>query len=416
MDEELQQMLDNAIEQVLSEEFPLDNYLAQAEDLLSRGRNLQPQVQQLTAPKKLLEKAAKSASKEFQLNELKAKVKKVFLSGLNDIDGVNADHSSAEDDEFIAKLKKVLEEGDKTIDDLVNYLKTFLEKNKYNQLQQRADSLANSNVNLYADIARFMQDGYRFLGTLGEEIRGSTVVYEVVLNAESESMQKSGYFSIDEILQYSYIEEHRGTFSLRLDPSLIGKSDKLFKWNPEAQNIFKKMATLAHTSEDLSKMNYGQLSEAFRAGAEAIFKNGLKEALGQDTDELLMADPHGIHYYLHTAYTGRLSYMKGPDFMTNIDSMFQIFEEEEQEAAKQTLLELNATSADGVVNIQEKSGRATFTTFNGVLSNVQKAKTSLEKLHNAKSQIQGKTKGATAGIEQRIINLAEKLVQQFVGV
>jgi len=53
---------------------------------------------------------------------------------------------------------------------------------------------------LYSDIAKFMQDGYRFLGTLGEEIRGSSIAYEVVLNAESESMQKSGYFSIDEIL------------------------------------------------------------------------------------------------------------------------------------------------------------------------------------------------------------------------
>lgn len=416
MDEELQQMLDNAIEQVLSEEFPLDNYLAQANDLLVRGQNLQPQVQQLTAPKKMLERAAKSASKEFQLNDLKSKIKKIFLSGLNSLDGVNADHSSAEDDEFIAKLENALNEGNKTINDLVNYLKDFLEKNRYNQLQQQADTLINNNGGLYSDIAKFMQDGYRFLGTLGEEIRGSSIVYEVVLNAESESMQKSGYFSIDEILQYSYIEEHRGTFSLRLDPSLIGKSNKMFQWSPEAQNIFKKIATLAHTSDDLSKMNYGQLSEAFRAGAEAIFKNGLKEALGKETDELLMSDPHGIHYYLHTAYTGRLSYMKGPDFMTNIDSMFQIFEEEEQEAAKRSLLELSAVNSNGTVNIQEKAGRATFTTFGSVLSNVKKAKVSLEKLHNAKSQIQGKTKGATSGIEQRIINLAEKLVQQFVGV
>jgi len=63
---------------------------------------------------------------------LKSKIKKIFLSGLNSLDGVNADHSSAEDDEFIAKLENVLNEGNKTINDLVNYLKDFLEKNKYN--------------------------------------------------------------------------------------------------------------------------------------------------------------------------------------------------------------------------------------------------------------------------------------------
>ena len=417
-DIEIQNTLNKAIQTVLKEDFPLNTFIDQAKKLDKEGSELQPTVNRLTAPQKIVYETAKVVSEQFQINDLKAKLKEAFLSNLSNTQNINADHSSNEDNELITTIKKALAVKNYTINEVAIALQIYLEKQGYNEAQKIADITYQEAIKnkFYTRLTTFMRQGYIFLTELGETIRNSPIIYEVTLNAESESYQQSGYFSLSELMDYTYIEMHRGTFSLRLNKSGVKTSGKMLAWNQNAITAYKGLETLARGVKNLSKMNQGQLVEAFRDAADLIFNKGLQEILGTNPESLITQTDHDIHTYLHSAYKDRTRYYQAGDIVADIDSMFKIFDEISARKAEEqvnSIIGMNNIK-NGTVEVQEKTGQATFTTFSGLRTQITKAKESLMKLSNAIDKIKAKTNGVIQGYGKRIENMTKKLVEQFL--
>ena len=298
---------------------------------------------------------------------------------------------------------------------MVQFIQNYLNSRGFNQAQKAAnDLLEQRQAEIYAQVTDFMRQGYTFLAELGETIRNSPIIYEVTLNANSESLVRTGYFSLTELMDYTYIEMHRGTFNLRLDNTKINKSGKFFQWSDRAKAAYSGVRKLAQNSQDLSSMNTGQLIEAFRDAADLIFNKGLEQDLGENPNQLLMKDPHGIHGYLHSAYTDRTKYYQAGDIVADFDSMFKVFEEQDQAAVQEqveNLIDMN--NFNGNIEVQEKGQGATFTSFGGLLSSIKKAKNALEKLFNVKNKVASKTQNVQ-GFDAAVLKAARNLVNQFL--
>ena len=402
--------LSRGIQQVIHDEFPLQARRTEAERLYGIGNSLLSESKILTQKQRIVHNAANAARRSFQMNGIKAEIKSSFEHLIESgIESITADHGSFEDDELLALVQQVSQEKNYNIDKIVGmfqrYYKQYLEADK----NEKSSGITNEQRTVIEqNILSFMREGYSFLASLGEEIRGTPILYEVTVTF-GDGSHKSGWFTLEELMNNTYLEMHRGTFQLRLGSTA---NLKMYEWTSEVNSRYAAWKN----SELISSQgwNEGELIERFREESTYIFNEELERALGMKPEQIAGLDPHGRHYLIHSSLN--LSYTKGPDFFASIDKLFDsiLYGSEQERVRNEILAKASSISVNGIdyVGIQEKSEGATFTNLNGLVRSLKQVSINLSKLAGAidvKNQIKDMD-DIDAGVEKAAIDL----VRQFL--
>lgn len=433
------QELSSGIKQVIQEEYVEGRtYLQEVELILGRAKDLQKKVSSIgnmgngtyRKTRDVVEAAAKEASKQFQINDIKSKLKQRFI----DIRKTNADHSSSEDDNFRAKLGEDFQQfSDEVIQMFEKYYKHYVE-------------VYNANTSIYQNIMAntteweandIMMQGYTIINKIAESIRGTSILYEVQLGIGSTGAQKTGFLTLDQIMKYTEVSYYNGAMTLKLKSSALrAAADKgeisLFSWDDEYRKRYleytkkviavektdlrswaSNIGTNSTTADNNIYINRGNVTESFRAAATQIYDKHLESSLGATAAEIASMSDHDIHYMLHKTLQNTGSYWTGPDFDADLTKLFEGLVGDTsgiQDIAAQM-------SKNGqTVGIQEKVNNATFTNLSSLITQLTQISRLLMNINNlnqngVNSALQGNIGDLDGPVEKALI----ELVSQFLG-
>lgn len=451
------QQLSKGISEVIKTEFgpqnqPLIdaalNTARDAEKLMSELSSFQFGIGEFSNVKDVVNKAAEQVEMDFTISGIKTKLNDMFAKMRN----FSGDHSDNEDEELLSIFRnKKIEMTEEMTNQLLNMLKSYFNLSKdvakvnkeirqntdFQKIQQRSNAI--------------MQQGYQILTQIGEAITGTSIVYEVQISVGSQGSQRTAYMTLEQIMQYTYTEYHRGTMSLRLNESAINAAVRegklsIFNWTDEYRKSFVKYSNIVKqnqtltinrngeminlqnwkrnigATEDNIYTNKGNIAEAFRRAAAEIIDAAMDKAFTHSLEELEgMEDTQELHYLIHTQIKSTLenttAFWQGADFTADISKIFNglVMDEIQKQNLLNNLGIGNATS----IGIQEKISGASFTTLSQIANELQRAANSLSIIANntnegniAAAINPSVAAGADSEVEQAVLNLAA----QFLGV
>lgn len=451
------QQLSKGISEVIKTEFgpqnqPLIdaalNTARDAEKLMSELSSFQFGIGEFSNVKDVVNKAAEQVEMDFTISGIKTKLNDMFAKMRN----FSGDHSDNEDEELLSIFRnKKIEMTEEMTNQLLNMLKSYFNLSKdvakvnkeirqntdFQKIQQRSNAI--------------MQQGYQILTQIGEAITGTSIVYEVQISVGSQGSQRTAYMTLEQIMQYTYTEYHRGTMSLRLNESAINAAVRegklsIFNWTDEYRKSFVKYSNIVKqnqtltinrngeminlqnwkrnigATEDNIYTNKGNIAEAFRRAAAEIIDAAMDKAFTHSLEELEgMEDTQELHYLIHTQIKSTLenttAFWQGADFTADISKIFNglVMDEIQKQNLLNNLGIGNATS----IGIQEKISGASFTTLSQIANELQRAANSLSIIANNTNEGNiaavinpSVAAGADSEVEQAVLNLAA----QFLGV
>lgn len=399
--------LEKGIEQVLKTEFPWADRQKQANDLKGKGEEILSKANQLTGAQRVVYNATRATSKAFESNEAKSELKQIIKDTFENLSNITADHSSTEDDKLRDKIGKLVNDEDK-IESIVKKIESYYEK--YNKAYEASQAFQNdeNNNGFVDDVLRFMRQGYSFLASLGEEIRNTSIIYQVT-SSFGEGHHKTGLVSLQDLINNTYVEINKGSFVLRLG----GMSNlKMFQWSVQAEQNYKNFTKIPKIAS--KNWNQGETLEGFYEGVSYIYNEKVERLLGASPKQIMELDDHEIHYSIHTKMN--LSYMKGPDYFSDIDKLLSIIDYVDTEDIKNDILNrFNALSTEErtYIGVQSKAEGATFATLGGLvrsLKNVANAMNAVVKEGQSIEEVQN----AVAGLNQTVNDGLKDLVSQFL--
>lgn len=414
IDQAVSEQLARGIAEVVKEEFPLQERLTQARDLRQRGESLQSSAQALAGAQRIVHNAAKYTQKQFKLQSIKSELREAFDSLLTiDPSKITADHGSTEDDELLALAQRLLDNKNGDVQKLKSILSRYLEK--YQKAKKAAENEAenlqnNQNMNFNADLLAFMREGYSFLAHLGEEIRATPILYQVTMSF-GDGFHRSGIVTLEELMNNTRIEMHRGTYMLRLAST---NGLQMSQWSENLETEYKQFKDNEIISQN--KWNEGELIEAFQEATTYIYNEQLEQAIGASPENIISLDDHGRHYLIHTKLN--LSYTKGPDFFSSLDKIIDSLFVDDIDETRLEILQQASINRGGIdyVAIQAKAQGATFTNLNGLIKSLINAHEALISLSQAKENAQSKVSPNINGLDPIVEKAAEDLVRQFLAI
>lgn len=433
------QELSSGIKQVIQEEYVEGHtYLQEVEFILGRAKDLQKKVSQAGTmgngtyrkTRDVVEAAAREASQQFQINDIKSKLKQRFI----DIRKTVADHSSSEDDDFRAQLGEGFQDfTDEVIQMFEKYYKHYIE-------------VYNANTSIYQNIMAntteweandIMMQGYTIINKIAESIRGTSILYEVQLGIGSAGAQKTGFLTLDQIMKYTEVSYYNGAMTLKLKSSALrAAADRgeisLFSWDDAYRQRYLEYTrkVIAVEKTDLRSwasnigansstangdiyINRGNVAESFRTAATSIYNRYLESSLGTTLDQIVAMDDHSIHYMLHTTLQNTGSYWTGPDFEADLQQLFKGLAGDTsgvQDMAAQM-------SRNGqTVGVQEKVNNATFTNLNSLITQLTQISRLLMNINNLdQSGVNSALQGDIGDLDGPVETALIELVSQFLG-
>ncbi len=425
------------------------NTAQQAESIVSELSSFQFGIDGYSNVKDVVNKAAQQVENDFAITGIKTKLNDMFAK----MRSFSGDHSHNEDEELLSIFKnKKIEMTEEMATELSNILMQYFNLSKdvaniNKQIRQNADF-----QKIQTKANQVMQQGYQILTQIGEAITGTSIVYEVQLSIGSQGAQRTAYMTLEEIMQYTYTEYHRGTMTLRLNESAINAAASqgkvnVFNWNDTYRQSFMQYATTVRENQtrtivrdgaEISLQNWkrnsnigatgnvytnrGNIAEAFRRAAAEIVDTAMDKAFTHQLQELEgMEDTQELHYLIHTQIKSTLenttAFWQGPDFTADISRIFNGLVMDEQQR-QQLLNNLGIVEGTNSVGIQEKISGASFTTLTQIASELRRAANSLNIIANSTNEGNitsainpGIAAGADEEVEQAVLNLAA----QFLG-
>lgn len=427
--------LSQGIQSVISDEYVEGKtYLSVAEQILESARNIQHRIAEAGSlgngtyktTRDVVNAAAKQAQDQFQANHLKFKIKEMFKN-------IRRDHSSIEDDELRALLQEGFQDfSSEIIDMFTQYYKSYLEVYNANT-KIYSTVMAQTNI---AEATQIMSKGYQILTKIGESIRGTQILYEVQLSIGTKGSQRTGYFTLEELMQYTTVNYYNGAMTLRVDTAALNKAAtngeiNLFKWDQSYidryQNYTKKVIEnqlipglqnwdknigLTTGQESQVYINKGNVTESFRVAATSIYNRATEATLGKSLDQILSADDHALHYMIHTTLKNTTSYWQGPDFEADIESLFSGLIGDD--SAFQAIKDKMGVGDSGTVEVQEKVNSATFTNLSSLITQLQNTINSLRRLDALGDKVKSRLSTTTDGLDAEVDEAIWDLVKQFL--
>ena len=431
------------------------NIASEAEGLISDLSSFQFGIGEFSNVKDVVNKAAEQVEKDFMITGIKTKLGDMFAKLRN----FSGDHSHGEDEELLGILKnKKIEMTEEMTNELLNILNQYLDLSRQVAKANRSIYQNKNFQDIQQRSNEIMQQGYQILTQIGEAITGTSIIYEVQISVGSQGSQRTAYMTLEQIMQYTYTEYHRGTMSLRLNESAINAAARegkvsVFNWTEDYRKSFMNYADIVRknqttsieingkmqslrnwnrnigATEDNVYVNRGNIAEAVRKAAAGIVDTAIDSAFKYSLEDLEgMEDTQQLHYLIHTQIKNTLentvAFWQGPDFIGDlqqaVDGISKLFNGlvMDQQQQQQLLNNLGITDATSI-GVQEKISGASFTTLSQIANELRRAANSLSIIANSTNEGNisaainpSVAAGADSEVEQAVLNLAA----QFLGI